>query len=124
MRRLQGALEDVRSDADFSNGVLKPLQDAKKRIEAEESISTIFYLQNNTAADEMERSFELIESRKPKPVDESGNVVAARQVKTIRPASLLTKGYLENEAEIREFIERLRGQLEAAMKENARIRIQ
>jgi hypothetical protein len=37
---------------------------------------------------------------------------------------LLTKVYLENEEEIEQFIGRLRQQLEAALKENARIRIQ
>ena len=121
--QIKGALEEIKFDADFSNQVLKPLQDVKKRIEAEESTSTIFYLQSKMAADEMERSLELIESRKPKPVDENGDA-AVRQTKTIRPASLLTKVYLENEEEIEQFIGRLRQQLEAALKENARIRIQ
>lgn len=119
IHKVMETLEQYKADSDLRNKALKPLQDIKKHVQQETSIPGIFY-QTTMADDEFEKAIELIESIKQK----DDTKTSAKPVKIIKPAKLSAKNYLETEEDIKEFIEALRKELEAALSEHARIRIQ
>ena len=118
INKVMETLDQYKADADLRNRALKPLQDIKKQVQQETSIPGIFY-QKTMAKEEFEKSIELIESKNQK-VD---GKKPAKTVKLIQSSQFSTKNYLETEEDIKEFIEALRKELEAAISANARIRI-
>jgi len=118
INKVMEALDHYTAEPDLRNKALKPLQDIKKHVQQETSVPGIFY-QTTMANDEFEKSIELIEAKNEK-VDSKK---PAKPVKIIKPANFSTKNYLETEDDIKEFIEALRKELEAALREHARIRI-
>jgi hypothetical protein len=118
INKVMEALDHYTAEPDLRNKALKPLQDIKKHVQQETSVPGIFY-QTTMANDEFEKSIELIEAKNEK-VDSKK---PAKPVKIIKPANFSTKNYLETEDDIKEFIEALRKELEAALSEHARIRI-
>ncbi len=118
INKVMEALDHYTAEPDLRNKALKPLQDIKKHVQQETSVPGIFY-QTTMANDEFEKSIELIEAKNEK-VDSKK---PAKPVKIIKPTNFSTKNYLETEDDIKEFIEALRKELEAALSEHARIRI-
>jgi hypothetical protein len=114
------ALQQYKAEPDLRNKALKPLQDIKKHIQDEESIPGIFY-QGSMAEDELEKSLDTIETTMKQKEDKK---TPPKPVRYIQPAKVTVKNYLETEEDVKEFIEALRKELEAALQEHVRIRIQ
>jgi len=117
--KVKEALDQYKADADLRNKALKPLQDIKKQVQQEQSIPSIFY-QATMAEEALEKALENVEAAKVKEDDKA----LAKPVKFIRPSQVAVKNYLETAADIEEFLEALKKELEAALREHARIRIQ
>ena len=94
-------------------------RDIKKYVQQETSIPGIFY-HAKIAADELEKALELIEAKKEKKGDKDHT----KPVKYIQPAKVAAKNYLETIEDIEEFLEALKKELEKALQEHVRIRIQ
>lgn len=118
--RVKETLTQYRAEPDLRNKALKPLQDIKKHIQDEKSIPGIFY-QGTMAEGELERALDLIETTTKQKDDKKA---PSKPVKYIQPSRVTVKNYLETEEDVKEFIEALKKELEAALSENARIRIQ
>jgi hypothetical protein len=110
-------LEQYNADADLKNKALKPLQDIKKRIEDENSIPGIVY-HAKEAEEALENSIDVVETAQ----DKAGKTPTI-PVKYVQPSKIATKHYLETEDDIEQFLQALRKELEAALRDKARIRI-
>lgn len=119
--QVKAALQELSVDGETSNQALFPLQQIKRRIAEEESVQKIFYDQNQNAEDALERALELLESKRPR---KDGEGEASRPVRYLRPASVSSKTYLESEADVEDYLKKLREQLQDLLKENVRIRLQ
>lgn len=117
--KVMEVLDQYKANPDLRNKALKPLQDIKKQIQKESSIPGIFY-QATIAEEALEKAIEHVESAKVK----EGDKTPAKTVKYIQPSKIATKNYLETAADIEEFLEALKKELEAALREHVRIRIQ
>ena len=119
INQVKKALAQIKSDPDLQNRALKPLQDIKKSILGEKSIPGIFY-QTNMAEEELENALDLIETSSQKEEKKQPSM----PVRYIQPAKVTAKNYLETQEDIEEFLVVLRKELEAALQEHVRIRIQ
>ena len=102
-------LDQYKANPDLRNKALKPLQDIKKQIQKESSIPGIYY-QATMAAEALEKALEHVESAKVK----AGDKTSAKPVRYIQPAKVAVKNYLETEADIEEFLEALKKELEGS----------
>jgi hypothetical protein len=123
IEQVKAALEEAMVDGEVSNQALYTLQQIKKRIGEEESVQKIFYERNQNAEDALESALELIESRRPKTGGDDG-AVQARPVRYLKPATVYSKTYLESDADVEEYLSKLRDQLQSLLRENVRIRLQ
>jgi len=118
IQKIIETLDQCKADPELRNKALKPLQDIKKHVQLETSIPGIFY-QSTMAEDELENALELIEAKNRKGDPKKPD----KPVTFIKPAKVSTKNYLETKDDIEEFMEALRKELEAALREHSRIRI-
>lgn len=142
-------LAQIGVDADFSNQCLKPIQDIRKRIEAETRSGQITNLvaEADDAAElahtEIEKAVEAAKKadEKPTPELEEKNRVKEPAAKPVTPApkvkapenfkprrqitakSVASKPYLETAQDVEDYLAALRQQLEEAIASNARIEI-
>jgi len=116
--QIRDALNKCGASDDLSNQALKPLQDIKKRINEEVGIPNISYQQQKLEGI-LTHALDLIEKAQKKPGEPP-----VKPPRKIQPAKLAPKLYLESEADIEEFVEKLRNELLAALKDNPRIRIE
>jgi hypothetical protein len=148
IKKIQAELDDVGASPELRNQSLTPLQNIKADVDRQASIAHIYQLQaaaQGTADD----SFALIEmaatASLPTPTDtpaeepasgglseEGAPFTPAKPMvqgtpskirRVIEPTSLTTKSYLESKEDVDEFLEKLRGELEAAIKNNERVEI-
>jgi len=112
-------LDDTSASAELRNKALYGLQDPKKRIQNDVSIPNIAYT-TGEVDENYDTAVELIENAKdsihPKP--------PAKEVTTIRPASLSSKTYLETEEDVNEFLSAIKNKLMKAVQDKKRVRIQ
>ncbi|WP_040325304.1 BREX system P-loop protein BrxC [Aurantimonas manganoxydans] len=142
--KIKAELDDVSSGSDLRNRSLHPIQTIRKRIETSPSISAIFMAQTE-AREAYDDAFEMIGNsvmkvaepvRQPETVGggpEGGvpygklpepPVVVFKPKRVIQPASLVSAdGYLESQAQVDDFIDRLRSRLSEAVSKNERIEI-
>ncbi|MBK9154356.1 MAG: hypothetical protein IPM25_09090 [Chloracidobacterium sp.] len=120
--QLKSELDSIRADSDTRNAILTPFQAAKGVIEHEESIQRIAFQEGEHAEDLFQNALDAIENKRPKPAD--GKSAVARKTRTVCPATLNTKTFLETPEDVDEFLDKLRVEMEEALKDNARIRIQ
>jgi len=116
--QVREALNKSGASDDLSNQALKPLQDIKKRINEEPGIPNISYQQQKLEGI-LTNALDHIEKAQKKPGEPP-----LKPPRKIQPAKLTPKLYLESEADIEEFIEKLKSELLAALKDNPRIRIE
>lgn len=116
--QLNKLLADANALPDLRNKALYDLQDFKKRIQADISIPSIAY-SSNEAEDLYQEAVELIESETGDGTEETPK----KEVKTIRPAGLTAKSYLETEEDVEEFVGTMKEEMSKAVKNNKRIRI-
>ncbi len=115
--RLKEQLDSHKAGADFKNEILYPIQQIKKEIQDQYSIPEIRY---NVAESQalFEEAVGTIEDKFLPPVKDK-----AKQIKSIKAASVGQKVYLESEADADEYVDKLRTQLVEAIKNNFRVRI-
>jgi hypothetical protein len=131
---VQKTLDAVHANADLSNNALHSLQQIKLAVAELYSIAKIRYFKEQSA-NHLDSAMELIvEATKPAahPVTSTGNpppvlpvvVNAPKPAKVIRAADFNAKSYLETEAEVEDYINKLKTELMAAIKAGQRARIQ
>jgi len=130
---VQSKLAVVSASPDLSNKALLNLQDLKKQISNQVSIAQILYLQTQ-AGEAMDEAFTLIEIAVAIPKtpgggsDQSGpGASVPPPVKTtyvISAAELSTKTYLETEADVNTYVEKLKAALLEAVRSGQIARIQ
>lgn len=104
-------LEPIKN-ADVSNQALRPLQEIKLKIQTEQSIPAISHQLYNLD-DTIESSLEVIHKASQKDTSKS--------TKYIYPTKLV--GYIETEEQAKHFLDRLKQDIEDALKTNARVKI-
>ena len=115
------ALDKATAPPELRNKALKPLQDIRKRIEADPSIPSIL-MQQDMAAEERDKALDAIEAAKPAKADDAP-APPPKPIREVRAADLVTKSYLENEQEVDEFMTALKRELLAVLASNNRVRI-
>jgi hypothetical protein len=131
---VQSKLAAVSASPDLSNKALLNLQDLKKQISNQVSIAQILYLQTQ-AGEAMDEAFTLIEVSQVIPVPPGGGskpqgpgqTSVPPPVKTthvIRAAELSSKTYLETEADVDTYIEKLKAALLEAVRSGQIARVQ
>ncbi len=113
IEQIKSKLQEVKADSDTSNLSLKPLQDIKKRIQAEVSIPNIHYAQH-TAGEKLEEILDALNPPSDQPI---------QKTTAIYPARLVQKTYLETPEDIKEFIETLEQKLMRTIENNEKIQI-
>jgi hypothetical protein len=128
-------LSAVGADSDLSNTALLSLQDLKKRVNSQTSIAQILYLQNQSG-DVMDEAISLIDSATEKPTtkpsdpsepNDSSQPLTTKPPKSthvIRAAELSSKIYLETEADVDSYVEKLKAELLKAVRSGQMARIQ
>ncbi|OYW40486.1 MAG: ATPase [Hydrogenophilales bacterium 12-61-10] len=133
---VQKMLDGVQAEASLRNKALLDLQELKTKVAALTSIPKILYLQSQAgeALDEAIATIEAAQVKAPSKAASQGDAatvinigktaIAPKSAKVIRAADLVTQSYLETEAEVEDYIEKLRAELLAAIKSGQRARIQ
>jgi hypothetical protein len=117
IKNLSILLTEKNAKDDMRNRMLSPLQDIKKKILSEHSIPQITY-DVKEAQEIYEGKIEEIEDFfKSKPEK------TKKQVKSIKPASLYQKLYIDTEEDVEFFINKLKDELLETIRNNNRIRI-
>lgn len=138
------ALDQAHAPADLRNRALHSLQDIKLDIAAQTSIPQIHYLQEQSGT-ALDSAMDMITAAvsataKPQPhaakspgdtatvinvsAAQTSQTVAPKPAKVIRAADLSSKSYLETEAEVEEYLAKLKAELLAAIRAGQRARIQ
>ena len=131
---VQSKLAAVSASPDLSNKALLNLQDLKKQISNQVSIAQILYLQAQ-AGEAMDEAFTLIEvsqaipvppggGSKPQGPDQTSVPPPVKTTHVIRAAELSSKTYLETEADVDTYIEKLKAALLEAVRSGQIARIQ
>lgn len=119
--QIKSELDSINADADTRNAILTPFQNLKVAIGAEDSIQRIAFKESEQADQTFDDALESIELKRTPP---GGGTPPPRTTRTVRPAQIIKKPFLENEDDVNEFLTALRSEMEEYLKENARIRIQ
>jgi len=114
-------LKNHNADPDFSNKSLYPLQEIKKKILTEYSIPQIITFCVSDAQELFEASLESIEDAFIPPKDPDQK---PKPIKTIKPANLTQKAYLETVEDVDAFVNKVKDTLLEAVNNNIRIRIE
>jgi cell fate (sporulation/competence/biofilm development) regulator YlbF (YheA/YmcA/DUF963 family) len=115
--QLNKVLDEKKADKDLRNKALYPIQENKRKIGSETSIPKISYLLGDELTECFHKALDEIEVALQKgdhPI---------KQVKTLKPASLFNKAYIETQDEVEEYLDNLRKELMEAIKENKRVRL-
>jgi hypothetical protein len=139
LAEVQVKLSTVSASPDVSNQALRLLQDLKARITSQTSIAQILYLQGQ-AGDAMDEAITLIEAAvaiKPPHVVLPGSSTKtpqtgttdvhqapAKTTKVVKASEFSTKTYLETEADVDAYINKLREELLVAVRSGQIARIQ
>ena len=130
---VQEALNQIGAAPALCNRALQPLQTLKVKVAGMTSLPQIVYLQGQ-AGDRLDEAMAVIRLSvappPPPPVPGKPPVVvppppaAPKESKTVQASALLKRSYLESEAEIDEYLGRLRARLVDVVKAGQRVRVQ
>lgn len=132
---VQEALHQIGAAPALCNRALQPLQTLKVKVAGMTSLPQIAYLQGQ-AGDRLDEAMAVIRLSvappppPPPPVPGKPPVVvppppaAPKESKTVQASALLKRSYLESEAEIDEYLGRLRARLVDVVKAGQRVRVQ
>ena len=121
IEQVSALLKENKADPDFSNKALYPLQEIKKKIQTEYSIPQIITYSVHDAQEQYEEALGLVDDQfKPEP--DTGP--KPKPIKTIKPAGLKQKSYIETKADVDAFVENVRKALMEAVESNNRVRIE
>jgi DNA repair ATPase RecN len=118
--QISNLLKENKAKDNFSNNTLMPIQNIKKKIQTENSIPHITY-NVNEAERLLEEALEAIDEEF---VDKGGNGEEPKQIKTIKPASLKQKAYLDTEDDVNVFVNKVKDKLLDVVRKNIRVRIE
>jgi hypothetical protein len=118
INQLNKVLNEKKADTDLRNKTLYPIQEIKRKIGSETSVPKISYLSGDELAECFHKALEDIEIALQKEEDQP-----IKQVKTLKPASLFTKTYIETQDDVEEYLDNLRKELMDAIKNNNRVRL-
>ena len=119
--QVKSELDSINADSDTRNAILTPFQNLKTAIGAEESIQRVAFKEGEEADQVFNNALESIEIKRQA---RGGETAPMRATRTVRPAQINKKPFLENESDVDEFLTLLRSEMDEYLKENARIRIQ
>jgi len=119
--QISSMLKDHKADPNFSNKTLYPLQEIKKKILTEYSIPQIIAYSVNDAQELFEETLETIDEVFKPPKDPD---IKPKPIKTIKPASLKQKAYLETVEDVDAFVDKVKDTLLEAVENNIRVRIE
>jgi len=129
--KVQIELDAAQADHDLRNQCLYPLQQLKKQVETQTSLAHIDQAAGR-ALDLADQAFaSLEEAVKPPPKKPGGGNVNdvtppkpyVKPRRVIKPSALAPEGYLETQADIDAYLDRLRGALEKVVAAGDRIEI-
>lgn len=136
LAEVQKKLDATATTAALSNKALKPLQDLKTRIASLSSIAQILYLQGQ-GGDAMDEAISLIEADTAKSVQPRQTPLTAeappawvatapapKATRVVRAADHSSQPYLETEADVDAYLERLKGELLAVVRAGEKVRVQ
>ncbi len=139
LAEVQAKLSALSASPDVSNKALSQLQEPKVRIASQTSIAQILYLQGQ-AGDAMDDAITLIEasivSKSPAPPEPGGTKKPAqidpskvppspvKTTKVVKASEFSTKTYLETEADVDAYINKLKEELLTAVRSGQIARIQ
>ncbi|HWP91797.1 MAG TPA: BREX system P-loop protein BrxC [Thermodesulfobacteriota bacterium] len=118
INQLNKVLNEKKADTDLRNRTLYPIQEIKRKIGSETSVPKISYLSGDELTECFHKALEDIEIALQKNEDQP-----IKQVKTLKPASLFTKTYIETQDDVEEYLDNLRKELMDAIKNNKRVRL-
>ncbi|MCP4694030.1 MAG: BREX system P-loop protein BrxC, partial [Desulfobacterales bacterium] len=121
MARITDLLKDHGADPDFSRRTLAPFREIRGGVREEASIPRIITYKADDVPGLMEAALKSIDSafrpdQDPDPPE--------RRVKTIKPANLKQKAYLDTEKDVKEFIARVEKALMKAVKNDMRVNVE
>lgn len=123
--QIKSELDAINADADTRHSITLPFQQLKNHIGQEESVPKISYSQGERLEELFNDALEAIERKRPQPkTTGEGTTVTPRPTKTIRPAQLAAKPFIESSEDLDEYLGKLRTEIEKLLSENARVRIQ
>ena len=139
LAEVQAKLDAASGTPDLSNKALRPLQDLNTRIASQSSIAQILLLQS-AGGDAMDDAIDLIEAAAAQPghqVASPGDTAkplqtgqpnvpppVVKNTRVIRAADFFPKNYLETEADVEAFVNKLKTELLAAIRAGQRARFQ
>ena len=118
INQIKDILSQKKANDDLSNRSLLDIQTTKKKISSETSVPNIDFCLSS-AEEQLLEAIDLIEQETKTPDDKP-----VKQVKTIRPANINTKIYLETEDDVQDFISKISDEISSAIKDNKRVRIE
>ncbi|MBF0468020.1 MAG: BREX system P-loop protein BrxC [Desulfamplus sp.] len=121
IKRVMELLNENNADDDFSNRILFPLQNTKKKIAGELSIPQIAY-----SVREVQELYEtaLISIEEKFIKEDNLPQSPPKEIKTIKVAKFNKKAHLDSEDDVNLFIEAVRSELLKAIQGNYKIRVQ
>ncbi len=123
LAEVQKKLDATAATAALSNKALKPLQDLKTRIASLSSIAQIFYLQGQ-GDNAMDEAITLIETTAAAAAVASQPAAPPKATRVVRAADHSSQPYLETEADVDAYLERLKGELLAVVRAGEKVRVQ
>lgn len=120
---VKARLDEVHANPDLRHDSLEGLQTLKSAyVATETSVPKLAYFETERAEALFTEALELIESKifagdRPEPTQIKPTII-------VKPADLCKKAFLENDAEVEDYIERLRSKLKEAIVNDGRVRIQ
>ncbi len=124
--RIEAELDGAQASSDLRNPCLYPLQTLRRQVETQTSIAHINQAQDS-AVEVADEAIDKIEAatkaRAEKDIAEKKPPVYVKKRRIIQAARLAPKAPLETQADVDGYLERLRGELEAAISAGERIEI-
>lgn len=124
--KVEAELDTARAPADLRNQCLLPLQSLKRQVEAQSSIAHINQALQS-ASEAVDEAFDKIqaasESKKKPGTGETEPPVYVKKRRVVQAARLAPKGFLETQADIDDYLNELRQELESAINNNERVEI-
>ena len=120
IKAISSLLDKHKAEDKMKNQILYPLQDIKKKIQSEYSIPQITYFVKEAQETYEDKWEEIEDFFKP---DTDDKEKTKKQIKIIKPVSFKNKMYIETEDDVKIYINKLKNELIAAVRNNNRVKI-
>ena len=125
--KVEAELDTAQAQADLRNQCLHPLQSLKRQVETQVSIAHINQALQS-AVEAADEAFDKIQAaskprKKPSGTGETEPPVYVKKRRVVQAAQLVTKSFLETQADVDDYLNQLRQELESAINNNERVEI-